>query len=220
MTFSLVYAFSENFVLPISHDEVVHGKGSLLRKMPGDRWQQLANLRAFLAYMWAHPGKQLLFMGCEFGQEAEWAEGRSLDWWLLEQTPATAGCSTWSRTSTRSTASTRRCGRSTRTRPASSGSTPTTPRRTRSRTCARAPPAPRWPCVVNFSAIPHEDYRIGLPVAGRWREVLNTDAELYGGSGVGNLGAVAAEEVPWHARPASARLRVPPLGAVWLVPEE
>jgi 1,4-alpha-glucan branching enzyme len=219
LTFGLLYAFSENFVLPLSHDEVVHLKGSLVSKMPGDDWQKMANLRSLYAWMWSHPGKQLLFMGCEFGQEAEWAENRSLDWWL-EQTPGHSGLQQlvrdlnhlyvehdqlWALDSD----------------PAgfewidandSPHNTFSYLRKDASGTVLAV--------VVNFSAIPHEDYRIGLPTTGRWREVLNTDAELYGGSGVGNLGAVVAEEVPWHGRPASARLRVPPLGAVWLMPEE
>jgi 1,4-alpha-glucan branching enzyme len=218
MTFSLVYAYSENYVLPISHDEVVHGKGSLLRKMPGDRWQQLANVRAYLAFMWSHPGKQLLFMGQELGQEAEWSENRSLDW-FLEETPWHAGLQQLVRDLNRIYTE----------RPA---------------LWARDsdPEGFRWidandtvhntfsylrtdgegdelAAVVNFSGGPQEGYRVGLPHAGRWLEVLNTDAEGYGGSGVGNLGAVEAEEVPWHGLPASVVLRVPPLGAVWLAPE-
>ena len=217
MTFSLMYAFSENFVLPISHDEVVHGKGSLLRKMPGDRWQQLANLRAFLAYMWAHPGKQLLFMGSEFGQEAEWAESRSLDWWLLDQ-PVHAGVH-------RLVGDLNRAYRDT---PAlweldhdpagfewidandSQHNVFSFVRRDR----AGSPLV----CVVNFSGAPHEAHRVGLPHGGSWQEVVNTDAEVYGGSGVGNLGEVQAEAAPWHGMEASVGLRVPPLGAVWLAP--
>jgi 1,4-alpha-glucan branching enzyme len=218
MTFALVYAWSENYVLPISHDEVVHGKGSLLGKMPGDHWQRRANLRAFLAYMWAHPGKQLLFMGSEFGQESEWSEGRSLDWWLLDQ-PDHAALS-------RLVAD---LNAEYRDNPAlwsldidpmgfewidandASGNTFSWLRRGKD--------GELLVCVVNFSAIPHHDYRIGLPTDGVWTEVVNTDALDYGGSGVGNFGAVEAEAVEWHGRPFSARMSVPPLGAVWLRPE-
>jgi 1,4-alpha-glucan branching enzyme len=215
MTFSLMYAFSENFVLPLSHDEVVHGKGSLLRKMPGDRWQQLANLRAYLALMWAHPGKQLLFMGGEFGQESEWGESRELDWWLLDHSDHAgnrrlvadlnrvylANPALWSQDAdpagfewidandaAGNVFSFLRWG--------SDGSVVA--------------------CVANFSAMPHEGYRLGLPAAGRWSEVVNTDAADYGGSGVGNLGGVHTEKVAWHGRPVSVKLRLPPLGTLWL----
>ena len=137
LTFSLMYAFDENFVLPISHDEVVHGKGSLLRKSRGTREEQVATLRAFLAYLWCHPGKQLLFMGCEFGQESEWSEGRSLDWWLLDQ-PLHYRVHNLVKDLNGSTAATAPCGSSTPTARASSGSRPTTPPTTRSRGCASA----------------------------------------------------------------------------------
>jgi 1,4-alpha-glucan branching enzyme len=215
LTFSMMYAYSENYVLPLSHDEVVHGKRSLLRKMPGDRWQELANLRAYLAFMWAHPGKQLIFMGDEIAQESEWSELRSLDWWLLDtadhrgvhdlvrdlnsvyvETPAL-----WTRDSDPGGFS-----------------------------WIDANDADnnvfsflRWDnqdgalaCVANFAGVPHEGYRVGLPYAGHWDEVLNTDAATYTGSGVGNLGRVEADTSPWHAQPASVTLRLPPLGTLWL----
>src|SRR3954453_7962520 len=219
MTFSMMYAYTENFILPVSHDEVVHGKGSLLRKMPGDRWQQLANLRALLAYMWPHPGKQLLFMGSEIAQEAEWAESRSLDWWL-EQTPGHSGLQQLVRDLNRLYAAHPQLWELA-SDPAgfewidANDSTHNTFSYLRKDKSGHP-----LAIVVNFAAVPQDNYRIGLPHSGRWREVLNTDAELYGGSGVGNLGAVVAEDVPWHGRPASAELRVPPLGSVWLVPEE
>jgi 1,4-alpha-glucan branching enzyme len=215
MTFSMMYAYSENYVLPISHDEVVHGKGSLLRKMPGDRWQQLANLRAYLAFMWAHPGKQLLFMGSEFGQESEWAESRSLDWWLTD-TPDHRGVQALVHDLNRVYIES----------PAlwSQDADPGGFRWIDANDAGNnvfsflrhGADGSELACVANFSAVPHEGYRIGLPHAGTWDEVLNTDAETYSGSGVGNLGAIEAAQQPWHAQPASVTLRVPPLGTVWL----
>jgi 1,4-alpha-glucan branching enzyme len=215
MTLSNVYAFSENYTLPISHDEVVHGKGSLLRKMPGDRWQQLANLRAYLGYMWAHPGKQLIFMGIEMGQESEWAEARELDWWLLDH-PEHRGVQSlvrdlnrvygetsalWSRDNDPGTFAwidANDAGRNTFS------------------FIRRGTKGPDLVCVANFAATPHEGYRLGLPSEGVWEEVLNTDAESYTGSGVGNLGAVNAVKGEWSGQPAHADLVVPPLATVWL----
>jgi 1,4-alpha-glucan branching enzyme len=218
LTFSITYAWTENFVLPLSHDEVVHGKGSLLRKMPGDRWQQLATLRAYYAFMWAHPGKQLLFMGCEIGQESEWAESRELDWWLLEH-PEHRGLHDLVRDLNATYRATPAAwaedgsaagfewidaddaGRNTysflRRAPAGSGD-------------------PDLVCVTNFASVPHESYRLGLPSSGIWTEVLNTDASAYGGSGVGNLGSVLAVDGEHGAMPAHADIVVPPLGSVWL----
>jgi 1,4-alpha-glucan branching enzyme len=219
LTFSLMYAFSENFVLPLSHDEVVHGKGSLIEKMPGDAWQKRANLRALYAYMWAHPGKQLLFMGSEFGQWQEWSHERSLDWHLLED-PAHAGIQSLVRD----------LNHAYRAEPAL-WALDTEPdgfywleandaennvvafcrtNRDGSRVLA---------CVANLSPIPREGYRVGLPRSGRWREVVNTDSSLYGGSDWGNLGGVEAEGVAWHQQPFSAEVTLPPLGVLWLVPE-
>ncbi|HEY7017666.1 MAG TPA: 1,4-alpha-glucan branching protein GlgB [Gaiellaceae bacterium] len=219
LTFSLMYAFSENFILPLSHDEVVHGKGSLLSKMPGDRWQQLANLRALYAYMWAHPGKKLLFMGGELAQEREWDHAGSLDWHLLEQ-PGHSGVQ----------ALVRDLNRLYREEPAlweldfePDGFRWLEPNDADANVVAfaRLPRGKGRPvvCVCNLSPVPREGYRLGLPQAGRWRELLNTDSTFYGGSDVGNLGGIAADGPAWHEQAQSAELRLPPLGVVWLVPE-
>jgi 1,4-alpha-glucan branching enzyme len=217
ITFSFVYAFSEHFLLPISHDEVVHGKGSLLAKMPGDHWQQLANVRAYLAFMWAHPGKQLLFMGQEFGQPSEWSEARGLDWWILDQ-PAHRGL--WDLVA--------KLNAVYRAEPAL-WRYDQDPRGFRwieggdaqGNVVAFARQADGDPvvCVVNFSGVPHLGYRLPMPFAGDWEELLNTDALEYGGSGVGNLGSVQATDAPWGGMPASAVLDLPPLGALWLRPD-
>jgi len=252
MTFGLTYAWSENYVLPLSHDEVVHGKGSLLRKMPGDRWQQLASLRAYYGFMWAHPGKQLLFMGSEFAQESEWAESRELDWWLLDhpehrgvqaairdlnrvyaETPAiwahehdpesfswliaddTANnIYAFARVSTGSTPGTGSTPETGST--PGTGSTPETGSTagTGSTPGAGDAAAPLV-CVSNFSPVPQHGYVLGMPAEGMWEEVVNTDAEGYGGSGVGNMGSVMAEPGGAHGQPAHASITVPPLATVW-----
>ncbi len=215
LTFALVYAWAENFVLPISHDEVVHGKGSLLRKMPGDRWQQLANVRAFLAYMWAHPGKQLIFMGIELGQESEWAEARELDWWLLEHSEHRGvhdlvrdlnhayvdSPAIWSRDDEAASfewINANDAGHN-----------------VFSFVRHGSGDSPDLVCVANFAATPHGDYRLGLPSAGTWEELLNTDSSAYAGSGVGNLGAIEAVEGELDGQPAHATLVLPPLATVW-----
>ncbi len=214
MTFSLVYAWSENFVLPISHDEVVHGKGSLLRKMPGDRWQQLANLRAYLAFMWGHPGKQLLFMGAELGQESEWAESRELDWWLLDH-PEHAGVHRLVRDLNRVYGESGALWAQDHSPDGFAWIDANDAGRNVFSFVRRAPGHPDVVCVANFSAVPHHGVRVGFPASGEWAEVLNTDAEAYTGSGVGNFGAVTAGEGEHHGHPAHAELSLPPLGTVW-----
>jgi 1,4-alpha-glucan branching enzyme len=221
LTFGLIYAWSENFILPLSHDEVVHGKGSLLSKMPGDRWQQLANLRSLYAWMWAHPGKQLLFMGAELGEDREWNHETQLDWWVLDEwqphrqlrdmlretnrvyrnEPAlweddiTPDGFEWidADDSDQSVLSFLR-------KPLGGGGRPVA-------------------CVANLTPVPRYDYRVGFPAPGRWAELLNTDAVEWGGSGIGNWGSVDAVDQPWHGRPCSALVTLPPLAVVWLTPD-
>ena len=207
LTFGLLYAFTENFVLPLSHDEVVHGKGSLLRKMPGDRWQQLANLRAYLGFMWAHPGKQLIFMGAELGQESEWAEARELDWWLLDH-PEHEGVRSLVRDLNRVYADTPALYARDNEPDGFEWLDANDASRNVFAFVRRAPGEPDLVCVANFAAVPHEGYHLALPRPGTWDEVVNTDAALYTGSGVGNLGQVEATE-------SGATIVVPPLATVF-----
>jgi 1,4-alpha-glucan branching enzyme len=216
MTFGIHYGFFENFVLPISHDEVVHGKGSLFSKMPGDTWQKFANLRAYLGFMWTHPGKKLLFMGSEFAQEREWNHDFSLDWHLLEDPQrekmrdlvrdlnrlyrelpslhvldADAAGFEWvdANDADNSVLAFIRRGQT---------------------------GDPETLVLCNFTPVVRHAYRVGVPHAGRWIERLNTDSEVYGGSNVGNAGAVESEPTAWHGRPASILLTLPPLATVVL----
>jgi 1,4-alpha-glucan branching enzyme len=219
LTFSLMYAFSENFILPLSHDEVVHGKKSLLEKMPGDRWQKFANLRSLYAYMWAHPGKKLLFMGGELAESKEWNYDGSLHWDLLEHAEHQGVQSL-----------VRDLNKAYRAHPAlyeiddgPEGFRWLEPNDAANNVLAfaRLDAHGERPvvCVLNLSPVPRYDYRVGMPVCCRWRELVNTDSSYYAGSGIGNMGGVEAEPVPWHDQPFSAKLTLPPLGAVWLIPE-
>ena len=217
ITFSFFYAFSENFLLPISHDEVVHGKGSLLHKMPGDQWQKLANVRAYLSFMWAHPGKQLLFMGSEFGQPSEWSEDRGLDWWILDQ-PIHQGLQKLVGELNRAYVATPALWEQDN---AAAGFEWLDGGNATQNVLAFV----RWshsgsPLVgiFNFSGNPVGPYRVGLPSGGTWDEVINTDATEFGGSGVGNYGAVEARDEPFQGRPASVELTLPPLAGLWLAP--
>jgi 1,4-alpha-glucan branching enzyme len=216
MTFGLVYAFSERFILPISHDEVVHGKHSLLGRMPDDEWQRFANLRAYLGFMWTHPGKKLLFMGCEFGQEREWSHDWGLDWFVLDR-PLHTGVQKLVRD----------LNRVYRENPA-----------LYRKDCE--PDGFRWVviddrdqsvlaylrfgdahdrpilAVCNFTPVPRHGYRVGVPVGALWHEILNSDAAVYGGSNLGNGGEIQAEDVSSHGLPASLTLVLPPLATVIL----
>jgi len=220
ITFSMLYQDSENYVLPLSHDEVVHGKKSLLWRMPGTRWEQFANLRLLYAYQWAHPGKKLLFMGGEFGQDHEWDHNKGLDWHLLDHEPH--------RGVQRLVGDLNRLYRA---EPA-----------LHERDCE--PGGLQWiDCndrvggvlsfvrqgfdpqdlmvvVMNLTAQPREGYRIGVPRPGHWVERLNSDAACYGGQNWGNQGRLQAEEIPCHGHPWSLLLTAPPLGAIFLQPEK
>ncbi len=218
MTFGLVYASSENFVLPLSHDEVVHGKGSLIGRMPGDEWQRFANLRAYLANMYAHPGKKLLFMGSELAQYQEWSHDRSLDWHLLEHAPHSGVRNL-----------VRNLNNLYRRTPAlyeldfsdagfewiecndRDNSVLSWIRHDKSGGFVI--------CITNFTPVVRNDYRIGVPQAGGYRELLNTDAATYGGSGISNS-AMTAETVASHNRPHSLSLALPALATLILEPAQ
>ncbi len=220
LTFRGIYAFSENFVLPLSHDEVVHGKASLLSKMPGDDWQKFANLRLLYGYMYAQPGKKLLFMGGEFGQRQEWSHDESLEWYLLEYTPH-QGLQRWVKD----------LNHACRSYPALH-QLDTDPAGFEWIDCQDVESGVisllrqsvgRQDIVIavfNFTPVPRKNYRVGVPVAGFWKELLNSDASDYGGSGQGNIGGLNSAPIPSHGRFHSLTLTLPPLGALFLMHED
>ncbi len=218
LTFRQIYAYHENFVLPLSHDEVVHGKGSLIGKMPGDEWRKFANLRLLFGYMYAQPGKKLIFMGGEWGQWSEWDHDSGLEWHLLDY-PGHQGLRRWVSD----------LNRLYRDWPAlheldfhPSGfewiDCNDSEQSVLSMLRKGAGPESLMAVVCNFTPVPREGYRIGVPRGGAWSEVLNSDAGEYGGSGMGNLGGSVALPEPWHGRPFSLRATIPPLGAIFLLP--
>jgi 1,4-alpha-glucan branching enzyme len=218
MTFSMLYAFSENYVLPISHDEVVHGKGTLWGRMPGNDPVKAAGLRGLLAYQWAHPGKQLLFMGQDFGQRAEWSEERGLDWYQLGENSFSTGILRMVR-DINGIYRSRRALWSRDTSPEGYSWIDANDSANNVLSFLRfGDDGSMLACVFNFSGSEHTRYRLGLPHTGSWREVLNTDADIYNGTGIGNYGAVQATDEPWHGRPASAVMVLPPLAALWFEP--
>ena len=214
MTFSLVYAWSENFILPISHDEVVHGKGSLYGRMPGDHWQKLANLRAYLGFMWAHPGKQLIFMGTEFAQPDEWSEAKSLDWHLIEFDPHMGVTKT-----------VRQMNFQYRNTPAlwqrdnePSGFEWLIGDDAANNVFSWARHGNDGSIVVsvtNFSPVIRENYVLPLPASGTWHQILNTDELAFGGSGVGIVESIIAESISHHGKPARSSVTLPPLATCW-----
>ncbi|AKQ66345.1 1,4-alpha-glucan (glycogen) branching enzyme, GH-13-type [Myxococcus hansupus] len=218
LTFGLLYAFSEHFMLPLSHDEVVHGKGSLYGRMPGDPWQKRANLRALFAWMWAHPGKKLVFMGGEFGQPAEWNHDKSLDWHLTHE-PGHRGILLLMADLNRIyrdmpalyDADSEPMGFQWLQPDAAADNVFAFVRRSRQ-------PGRHVVCIANLSPAVRENYRVGFPLQGRYVELLNTDAEQYGGSNRGNMGQLQTEPTGWDGQPASATITLPPLSVLWFTP--
>jgi 1,4-alpha-glucan branching enzyme len=219
ITFSLVYAFAENFVLPFSHDEVVYGKGSMIRKMPGDDWQKFANLRLLYGFMFGHPGKKLLFMGDEFGQWSEWNHDASLEWNLLEH-PSHAGLRRW----VRDLNTLYRGEPLLHTMDFNSAGFEWVDCKDFQRSIISflrrgGNPSDQLLFVCNFTPVVRQNYRVGVPLEGHWKEILNSDAPLYGGSGQGNFGGLSTVPLPIHGRPFSLNMTLPPLGIVIFRPE-
>jgi len=219
LTFRMLYGFTENFVLPLSHDEVVHGKGSLIGKMPGDEWQKFANLRLLFAYMYAQPGKKLLFMGGEFAQVREWGHDTSLEWHVL-QFPVHRGIQAWMEQLNRVYRE-ERAMHELDNDPAGFEWVDCNDSGTSAISLLRKAKKPEETVLVvcNFTPVPRMAYQVGVPREGYWRELLNSDAREYGGSGTGNMGRVLAQTEPAHGRPYSLSLTLPPLGAIFLKPE-